>query len=100
MTRVEPPITHHDPSRRKQPPVPASDAALRRAAEALETQFLSEMLRASGLDAAPAGLGGGAAEGHVVSFLIEARAEALVRDGGIGLAESIYHSLVRARHGG
>ncbi|MCC5973100.1 MAG: rod-binding protein [Rubellimicrobium sp.] len=111
MIRPDPPFIYHDLNRRGGAP-PGGGArnprggggpphqSLRRVAEALETRFLSDMLRTAGLDAASKSMGGGPAEGHFASFLTEARAEALVRDGGIGLAESIYRSLVRPQHDG
>ncbi|WP_370399798.1 rod-binding protein [Sulfitobacter sp. JB4-11] len=79
-------------------PVPvdpaAKDAALRRAAQALEATFLAEMLNAAGLGAAREGLGGGGAgEDHFASFLSREHARIMVEGGGIGLSESIFNAL-------
>jgi len=73
---------------------PADLSRLRIAAEQLEAGFLAEMLKAAGLDRpAEGGFGGGAGEEHYASFLIDAQAQALVRAGGIGLAESLFEAL-------
>ena len=77
------------------PPVaPAgNEARLRAAAEAMEASFLSVMLQSAGLGAPREGMGGGIGEEQFASFLAEAHAEALVRRGGIGLAESLFAAL-------
>jgi Rod binding domain-containing protein len=69
------------------------DAALRARAEALEAAFLAEMLGHAGFGAAGGAFGGGTAEDQFASFLRHAHAEAVVRRGGIGLAEMIVRSL-------
>lgn len=66
---------------------------LRRAAEELETVFLTEMLKSAGLNKTPDLFGGGAGEDQFQSLLIRAQAEQMVRSGGIGLAESLFQSL-------
>lgn len=71
---------------------PAPDP-LRQAAEKLETAFLSEMLKASGLGETPEAFGGGIGEEQFASFLRESQAREMVRAGGIGLAEVIYRAL-------
>jgi peptidoglycan hydrolase FlgJ len=73
----------------------APDASLRAAAEAMEAGFLAEMLKQSGLGAAPEGFGGGAGEDQFASFLRQEQAAAMVRAGGIGLANSIYNALAK-----
>jgi len=83
------------------PAVPPADLTrLRAAAEQLEAGFLAEMLKAAGLDRpSDSGFGGGEGEEHFASFLVEAQARALVRAGGIGLAESLFEALKgRAAH--
>ena len=76
------------------PPVTSSgDTALRKAAQELEAQFLSEMLKSAGLGEAPDGFGGGAGEEQFSSFLRLEQARAMVSGGGIGLAETIFHAL-------
>ncbi|OWU75869.1 hypothetical protein ATO3_06705 [Marinibacterium profundimaris] len=66
---------------------------LRRAAEELETVFIAEMLKSAGLNDTPDGFGGGAGEEQFQSFLVRAQAEQIVRSGGVGLAESLFHAL-------
>ena len=73
--------------------VPEAPPALRRKAEALEAAFLAEMLGHAGMGAAQHAFGGGAGEAQFESFLRQAQAEALVRRGGIGLAEHILRAL-------
>lgn len=76
------------------PMPPASqDTALRAAAEQLEAQFLAEMLKSAGLGKTSDSFGGGAGEDQFASFLVKEQALAIVRAGGIGLAESIFDSL-------
>nr|WP_102106830.1 rod-binding protein [Kandeliimicrobium roseum] len=76
------------------PPDPAlRDRALHRAAQQVEVDFLTEMLKAAGV-AAPRNLfGGGAGEEQFASFLRRAQAERMVSAGGIGLAEHLFNAL-------
>ena len=67
------------------------------AAKDLETAFLAEMLKSSGLGQTPGTFGGGAGEDQFVSFLRTAQAEAMVEAGGIGLAQSLYESLLKGQ---
>jgi len=69
------------------------DARLMEAAQALEASFLSEMLKAAGVDAAPSVFGGGIGEEQFSSFLRDAQARDIVRAGGIGLAESLFEAM-------
>lgn len=69
------------------------DQALREAAEQLEAGFLAEMLKAAGLGESRTDFGGGTGEDQFASFLVRAQAEAMVRAGGIGLAQSIFEAL-------
>jgi Rod binding domain-containing protein len=64
-------------------------------AQELETRFLSEMLAHTGLDAQTGAFNGGMGEDQFASFLREAQAKAMVDRGGLGLAQSIFQSLVR-----
>lgn len=73
----------------------AHDRALRDAADALEAQFLSEMLKSAGLGETPESFGGGIGEDQFASFLRTEQATAMVRAGGIGLAESIFEAMKR-----
>lgn len=73
----------------------ADERALRDAADALEAQFLSEMLKSAGLGETPESFGGGIGEDQFASFLRSEQATAMVRAGGIGLAESIFEAMKR-----
>jgi Rod binding domain-containing protein len=75
--------------------VRAEALGLRDAAVALETQFLSEMLKAAGSEASPSGFGGGAGEEQFASFLREEQARAMARAGGVGLADTIFRALAQ-----
>jgi peptidoglycan hydrolase FlgJ len=71
----------------------ARDAVLRVRARELEGVFLAEMLRHAGVGKLPESFGGGAGEDQFASFLREAQAKAIVRKGGIGLAEHLFEAL-------
>jgi len=75
-------------------PAPRDDR-LMDAARALEAQFLSQMLDAAGLDRAPGAFGGGAGEAQFASFLREEEARAMVRAGGIGLADMLHDAMIK-----
>ncbi|ESW59282.1 MAG: chemotaxis protein chel [Rhodobacter sp. CACIA14H1] len=77
------------------PPSPpsAGTGPLWRKAQELEASFLAEMLRHSGSGPLEGPGGGGIGEEQFGSFLREAQAEAMVKAGGIGLAEHIFRSL-------
>lgn len=64
-------------------------------AEKLEASFLAEMFKAAGVGEARKSFGGGPGEDQFSSFLVQEYADATVAAGGIGLAESIYRSLVQ-----
>jgi len=66
---------------------------LRQAAEKMEAAFLSEMLKAAGVGKPQDSFGGGIGEEQFSSFLRDAQAEEMVRAGGIGLAETLFHAL-------
>ena len=74
------------------------DDALRAAAQKLEASFLAEMLKAAGLGGVSSDFGGGAGEEQFASFLVQAQADALVKAGGIGLAETIFEALKERQH--
>lgn len=76
---------------------PQREAELRQAAQELEASFLSEMLKSAGFGKPREGFGGGAGEEHFASFMVDAQAKAIAAQGGIGLAEHIYHSLKETR---
>ncbi len=68
---------------------------LRQQAMKLEAAFLSEMLSHAGLGQTSGSFAGGAGEAQFASFLRNEQAGAIVRQGGIGLAESIHRALER-----
>ncbi len=72
---------------------PKADAPLRQAAMDLEASFLAEMLKAAGAGQTRDVFGGGAGEDQFSSFLVQAQADEMVKSGGIGLAESLFHAL-------
>ncbi|WP_136443288.1 rod-binding protein [Pacificoceanicola onchidii] len=67
--------------------------SLRDAAQALEANFLAEMLKAAGAGKTPEAFGGGAGEDQFSSFLIQEQARAMAAKGGIGLAEQLFQSM-------
>ncbi|MDE3080773.1 MAG: rod-binding protein [Paracoccaceae bacterium] len=76
------------------PAPPASrDAALNKAASALESTFLAEMLKYAGAEQTPRDFGGGIGESQFASFLAQAEADAITKNGGIGLSRAIYAAL-------
>ena len=70
-----------------------ADRRLRAAAEALEAEFLTEMLTTAGVGRMPETFGGGPGEDQFRSFLVRAQADKMVKSGGIGLAESLFRAL-------
>lgn len=88
------------PSLPQQPQATPMEARLRASAEALETSFLSEMLKAAGFGAARDAMGGGAGEDQFSSFLREAQAREMAKAGGIGLAEHLFEALKARADGG
>lgn len=85
MPTVPPVVTGAAPASRNE--------TLRQTAEKLETAFLSEMLKAAGLGKAREAFGGGVGEEQFASFLRDEQAKAMVRAGGLGLAENIVAAL-------
>lgn len=69
------------------------DAALRARSQDLEAAFLSEMLGHAGLGTGEGAFNGGIGETQFASFLRDEQAKAIVKAGGIGLAESIFRAL-------
>ena len=68
-------------------------ARLRAAARDLEAAFLAEMFRHAGLGEIAGAFDGGAGEDHFSSFLRDAQTREMAQNGGIGLADSIFHAL-------
>ena len=94
---LDAPIAATPSPRLETAPRPTSDAdraSLRQAAVEFETMFLAEALSAAGLGRPPEGFGGGVGEQAFASLLVREQARLLAENGGIGLAESIYQSLV------
>ena len=82
-------------------PAPVSQARaaqLMEVAQALETQFLSEMLKSAGVGKTPEGLGGGSGEDQFASFMRDEQARQMTQAGGIGLAQSLYDAMVAKTH--
>lgn len=75
------------------PAATREDARLMAAAQKLEAAFLSEMLRAAEVGTSRSAFGGGAGEEQFASFLRDAQAEALARQGDFGLAQSLFEAL-------
>ncbi|OAN69324.1 chemotaxis protein chel [Jannaschia sp. EhC01] len=85
-------------------PLPSHDrhAQMREVAEDLEAAFLAEMLKHAGFGEARdhESFGGGIGEEQFSSMLRDEHSRALSAIGGIGLAESIFDSLVRRAEAG
>jgi Rod binding domain-containing protein len=79
------------------PRPPSEDAALAAVAEELEASFLEEMLKHAGFRESRGAFGGGAGEEQFASLLRQEHARAIAAQGGIGLAESLFHALTRHR---
>lgn len=77
-------------------PVHADRAAqLMEKARELEAVFLSEMLSHTGLDASGGEFGGGIGAEQFASLMRQEQARIMVDDGGIGLAEAIFESMIK-----
>jgi peptidoglycan hydrolase FlgJ len=83
------PITAKAPSHKDQ---------LMAKAEELEATFLSEMLSHTGLGETQGSFGGGEGEDQFASFLRQEQAKLMVKHGGLGLAQLIFDSMVKAEH--
>lgn len=81
------------------PPRPYAKDPARVAAEKMEAQFLSQMLKLAGVGKPPSGYDGGEGEAQFQSLLCDEQAKAMVAAGGIGLAETIFQSLVAKQDG-
>lgn len=78
--------------------IPQKNPQLFALAQQLESQFLAEMLKVSGVGTPRETFGGGEGEAQFSSFLVQEYASAITARGGLGLSEHIYNSLV-AREG-
>ena len=77
---------------------PAHASRLMDVAQALEAQFLSEMLKSAGVGQTPKEFGGGAGEDQFSSFLRDEQAKQMTQAGGIGLAQSLFDSMIAKSH--
>lgn len=80
-------------------PTPSRHDQLMAKAEELEATFLAEMLAHSGLGEMQGAFGGGQGEAQFTSFLRQEQARLIVQQGGMGLAELIFNSMVKAEDG-
>ncbi|WP_349038934.1 rod-binding protein [Pseudotabrizicola sp. 4114] len=78
------------------PKKPGHDQLYEKAKE-LEVAFLTEMLAHAGLGESSDAFGGGIGEEQFASFLRTEQARGIVEKGGLGLAQSIFESLVKAQ---
>lgn len=86
------------------PSAPPADRAgdttqMRAVARDLEASFLAEMLKHARFGETRASFGGGPGEDHFASMMRTEHARAMADQGGIGLAEAIFQSLL-TRDGG
>lgn len=81
------------------PPLGKAELAspLMQQARVLEASFLSEMLGHAGVGAAAKSFGGGIGEDQFASFLRDEEAKQMVAQGGIGLAEQLFHAMVKGQ---
>lgn len=70
---------------------------LRSLSQQMEATFLSEMLGYAGLGQGSESFSGGIGEEQFSSFLRQEQATAMVRAGGLGLAESLFRALTEGR---
>jgi len=71
---------------------------LMEAAQAMEAQFLSEMLKSAGIGKTPEAFGGGSGEDQFASFLRDEQAKQMTLAGGIGLAQSLFDAMIAKTH--
>ena len=73
---------------------PTQTEKLRALSIDLETTFLTEMLKYSGLGESQSKFNGGIGEEQFSSMRLQETAKQITRSGGIGLAENIFQSLI------
>ena len=76
---------------------PPRAEAMREAARKFEAQALGALLQPAFATVSGGSFGGGAAEGQWRPMLVDAYAEAWSRQGGIGLAASVFQEMLRAQ---
>lgn len=69
-------------------------AEIMEVARSLEAQFLSEMLKSAGVGETPDAFGGGSGEDQFASFMRDEQAKQMTQAGGIGLAQSLFESMI------
>lgn len=79
---------------------PEIDQKMMKVARDLEANFLAEMLKSAGFGESRESFNGGAGEDQFSSFLVREYAKSTVEAGGIGLAETIYKSLIQSKENG
>lgn len=72
---------------------PASEAAMRAAAQKFEASFLAEMLKHTGIGKMPEGFNGGHGEAAFSDYLVHEYADSIASSKSIGLADQIYRAL-------
>ena len=80
-------------------PTPSRHDQLMAKAKELEATFLAEMLAHSGLGKMEGAFSGDQGEAQFASFLREEQARLIALNGGLGLAELIFNSMVEAEYG-
>jgi len=75
------------------PDAQAREKALRGAAQKLESAFLAEMLKAARIGEPRDSMGGGIGEAQFASFLRQAQADELAKDGMLGLTDALFRAL-------
>lgn len=60
----------------------------------LEATFVFEMLKSAGVGKSRGDMGGGAGEDQFASMLLQQQSELIANSGGLGLADSIYKTLL------
>lgn len=79
-------------------PNPTQADRMMAAAQSLEAQFLSEMLKSAGIGQTPEEFGGGSGKDQFSSFLRDEQAKQMTQAGGIGLAQALFDSMMANAH--
>jgi len=72
-----------------------AEVKAREAAESFESVFLFEVLQSMYSDVKPGAFGGGNDEGLYRSMMNEEIAKSISRQGGVGIADSVYREIMR-----
>lgn len=76
---------------------PQATARIVRAAQDFEAMVLAQLLQDAGVNAPPAGVGGGVGEAQFSTFVTQAQAQAIAARGGVGLAETVLRALLNGQ---